>query len=64
MNRFGNTMPTAFSSTSSVSAAKVNTNKAQMPAKPLFWYSFEYGMVHVLMFDTETDFTDTPDAPG
>jgi hypothetical protein len=64
MNRFGQTMPTAFPSTSSDSTAKVNANKAQVLANPPFWYSFEYGMVHVVMFDTETDFTDAPDAPG
>jgi hypothetical protein len=64
MNRFGQMMPTAFSSTSSDSTAKVNANKAQVLANPPFWYSFEYGLVHVVMFDTETDFTDAPDAPG
>jgi hypothetical protein len=64
MNRFGNTMPTAFASTSSNSAAMVNANKARQLAKPPFWYSFEYGMVHVTMFDTETDFANAPDGPG
>ncbi|CZR52290.1 related to acid phosphatase precursor [Phialocephala subalpina] len=63
MNRFGNTMPTAFGSTSSNSTAKVLANKAQQLAKPPFWYSFEYGMVHVTMFDTETDFANAPDGP-
>jgi len=24
-------------------------------ANPPFWYSFDYGMVHFVMFDTETD---------
>jgi acid phosphatase type 7 len=64
MNRFGQTMPTAFSSTSSNSTSKVLANQAQMLANPPFWYSFEYGMVHVVMFDTETDFANAPDAPG
>lgn len=64
MNRFGQTMPTAFASTSSSSAAMVNANKAKQLANPPFWYSFEYGMVHVVMFDTETDFADAPDALG
>jgi hypothetical protein len=63
-NRFGQSMPTAFSSTSSNNTAMVNANKAKMLAKPPFWYSFEYGMVHFVMFDTETDFTDAPDGPG
>ncbi|ROV94387.1 hypothetical protein VSDG_05876 [Cytospora chrysosperma] len=61
--RFGQNMPTAFSSTSSNNAAKVNANKAKKLANPPFWYSFEYGMVHVTMIDTETDFTDAPDQP-
>lgn len=63
-NRFGQTMPTAFGSTSSNGTALVNSNKAKMLANPPFWYSFEYGMVHVVMFDTETDFTNAPDGPG
>lgn len=64
MNRFGSTMPTAFASTSSNAAAKVNANKARQLAKPPFWFSFEYGMVHVTMIDTETDFAGAPDGPG
>ena len=63
-NRFGRTMPTAFPSTSSNSTAMVNANKAQQLSNPPFWYSFEYGMVHVVMFDTETDFSSAPDSPG
>ncbi|KAF1967975.1 Metallo-dependent phosphatase [Bimuria novae-zelandiae CBS 107.79] len=64
MNRFGQTMPTSFASTSANQAAKVNANKAAALAKPPFWYSFEYGMVHVTMIDTETDFPSAPDQPG
>ncbi|PNY24167.1 Purple acid phosphatase [Tolypocladium capitatum] len=64
MNRFGNTMPTAFASTSSNAAAMVNANKAKQLANPPFWFSFEYGMVHITMFDTETDFAEAPDQPG
>lgn len=64
MNRFGQTMPTAFSSTSANNTAAINANKAKMLAKPPFWYSFEYGMVHFVMFDTETDFANAPDGPG
>ncbi|ORY68372.1 Metallo-dependent phosphatase-like protein [Pseudomassariella vexata] len=64
MNRFGMTMPTAFISTSRNDTAKINANKAQQLANPPFWYSFEYGMVHVVMIDTETDFTNAPDGPG
>lgn len=64
MNRFGQTMPTAFSSTSSNKAAVAKSLTAQSLAKPPFWYSFEYGMVHVTMIDTETDFENAPDGPG
>lgn len=64
MNRFGQTMPSAFASSSSSTAAAALAVKAQALANPPFWYSFEYGMVHFVMFDTETDFNDAPDAPG
>lgn len=64
MNRFGRTMPTAFPSTSKKECAMVNANKAKVLANPPFWYSFEYGMVHVVMFNTETDFDGAPDQPG
>ncbi|KAK3896419.1 Metallo-dependent phosphatase, partial [Staphylotrichum tortipilum] len=62
--RFGRTLPTAFASTSSSPAAMVAANKARALANPPFWYSFEYGMVHVTMIDTETDFAGAPDQPG
>ncbi|CAK7216125.1 hypothetical protein SCUCBS95973_002698 [Sporothrix curviconia] len=61
MNRFGRTMPTAFASTSTNNNAKISANTARQLANPPFWYSFEYGMVHVVMIDTETDFPDAPD---
>jgi hypothetical protein len=61
MNRFGATMPTTFASTSASQTAKVNANKAAALANPPFWYSFEYGMAHIVMIDTETDFQDAPD---
>ncbi|KAI1104420.1 putative acid phosphatase [Jackrogersella minutella] len=64
MTRFGDTMSTAFPSTSAVEAAKINANKAQLLSKPPFWYSFEYGMLHFVMINTETDFDDAPDGPG
>ncbi|KAJ6447165.1 acid phosphatase [Purpureocillium lavendulum] len=63
MNRFGDTMPTAFTSTSQDANAKVNANTARQLASPPFWFSFEYGMAHVVMIDTETDFADAPDGP-
>jgi acid phosphatase type 7 len=63
-NRFGRTMPKAYSSTSSNSQAKVNANKAAQLAVPPFFFSYEYGQVHYTMIDTETDFPNAPDAPG
>lgn len=63
MVRFGNNMPTAFPSTSEDAQAKINANKAKQLANPPFWFSFEYGMAHVIMIDTETDFADAPDGP-
>lgn len=64
LNRFDKTMPTAFPSKSSNSNAKSNASTAQKLANPPFWYSFEYGMAHVVMIDTETDFANAPDGPG
>ena len=64
MNRYGKTMPSAFASSSSNSAAQANAAAAQKLSNPPFWYSFEYGMAHIVMFDTETDFPNAPDAPG
>ncbi|KAL4807888.1 Metallo-dependent phosphatase-like protein [Aspergillus unguis] len=64
MHRFGATMPKPFTSVSTNASAKVLANKARELALPPFWYSFEYGMVHVTMINTETDFDDAPDGPG
>lgn len=64
MNRFARLVPNAYTSTSPNIVAQINANKAKVLAEPPFWYSFEYGMVHVTMFDTETDFIDAPDGPG
>lgn len=63
MNRFGHTMPLPFASVSNYTAAKASAQKAKALANPPFWYSFEYGMTHIVMFDTETDFKDAPDGP-
>ncbi|CRG88456.1 acid phosphatase, putative [Talaromyces islandicus] len=59
--RFGKTMPYSFPSSSSNTTAQALAEKAQSLAQPPFWYSFEYGMVHVTMIDTETDFPSAPD---
>jgi hypothetical protein len=59
-NRFNGMMPTAFPSTSHSSASQASRNYAKSLAHPPFWYSFDYGMAHVVMIDTETDFTNAP----
>jgi hypothetical protein len=64
MNRFGKTMPAVFPSTSESSSAQSNAQTAASLALPPFWYSFEYGMAHVVMINTETDFPNSPDGPG
>lgn len=59
--RFGPNMPTTFLSHSSDAAAKANASLAQSLALPPFWYSYDYGMVHFVSIDTETDFPSAPD---
>ncbi|TRX91135.1 hypothetical protein FHL15_007923 [Xylaria flabelliformis] len=64
MNRFADLMPTSFPSHSSNDSARILANSAQQLSNPPFWYSFEYGMMHFVMIDTETDFAQAPDGPG
>ena len=64
MNRFGRTMPAAFPSSSKNATASALAAQAKNLSNPPFWYSFEYGMAHIVMFDTETDFPNAPDSPG
>ncbi|KAK6827414.1 Metallo-dependent phosphatase-like protein [Apiospora arundinis] len=64
MTRFGPMMPTAFTSKSGDSLSFSKANRARMLARPPLWYSFEYGMVHFVMIDTETDFESAPDQLG
>ncbi|KAJ5931081.1 hypothetical protein N7466_006574 [Penicillium verhagenii] len=61
MHRFENTMPSPFTSSSTNTTAQALALQAQSYALPPFWYSFEYGMAHIVMINTETDFTDAPD---
>ncbi|KAF8319499.1 Metallo-dependent phosphatase-like protein [Cantharellus anzutake] len=68
INRYGLVMPTAttINSLTSVAAASARTHASRL-AKPPFWYSFDYGMAHFVMFDTETDLGNGiigPDEPG
>ncbi|KAJ5691850.1 hypothetical protein N7462_001273 [Penicillium macrosclerotiorum] len=61
MHRFEKTMPSPFTSSSTSTAAQALASKARSYANPPFWYSFEYGMAHIVMINTETDFPDAPD---
>lgn len=61
MHRFDETMPYPFASSSTNTTAQALAAKAKSYALPPFWYSFEYGMAHIVMINTETDFTDAPD---
>jgi acid phosphatase len=64
MHRFDNTMPQSFTSSSSDTTAQAQAKKARSLSNPPFWYSFEYGMAHVVMINTETDFPNAPDGQG
>lgn len=61
MHRFSDTMPRAFLSNSINHTAQQLASKAHSLSNPTFWYSFKYGMAHIVMIDTETDFPDAPD---
>jgi acid phosphatase len=63
-HHFGKTMPLPFVSSSNNTSAQTRSDKARSLARPPFWYSFEYGMAHVVMLNTETDFPDAPEAQG
>ncbi|KAJ6150661.1 hypothetical protein N7471_001860 [Penicillium samsonianum] len=61
-HHFEKIMPHPFTSSSSNKFAQTQSDKARSFARPPFWYSFEYGMAHVVMINTETDFPKAPDA--
>ena len=61
MHRFENTMPSPFASSSTNTTAQNLAAQARSLANPPFWYSFEYGMAHIVMINTETDFPNAPD---
>ncbi|KAJ6001505.1 hypothetical protein N7522_006732 [Penicillium canescens] len=61
MHRFDSTMPQSFISSSSDTTAQAQAKTARSLSNPPFWYSFEYGMAHVIMINTETDFPNAPD---
>lgn len=59
--RFATSFPRSFPSSSKSDQARASAKKAQGLALPPLWYSFEYGIVHFTMIDTETDFDHAPD---
>lgn len=64
MNRFGSIMPTAFDLPNKDNKAAQLREKAKGLALAPFWFSFDYGMAHIVLFDTETDYPDAEDQPG
>ncbi|KAJ5966143.1 Purple acid phosphatase-like N-terminal [Penicillium waksmanii] len=64
MHHFDGTMPNVYPSFSKNTTAKVLAKKARSAVLPPFWYSFEHGMSHVVMINTETDFKDAPEGSG
>ena len=70
INRFGLVMPRSSSSQSPLSqhpAQQLARERARRLSRPPFWYSFDYGMAHFLIIDTETDLgigVVGPDEPG
>jgi len=55
INRFGPVMPTSQFLPSHNPAQQRAREEARRLSRPPFWYSFDYGMAHFLVFDTETD---------
>jgi len=55
INRFGPVMPTSQFPPSHNPAQQRAREEARRLSWPPFWYSFDYGMAHFLVFDTETD---------
>jgi hypothetical protein len=60
INRFGPVMPRSPSSSSQFPLSRrtpqqLAREKARRLSRPPFWYSFDYGMTHFLIIDTETD---------
>ena len=64
MVRFGRNMPTATPLHSNNQTAIKLRNQAKALAQPPFWYSYDAGGIHMVFFNTETDFPNAPDAPG
>ncbi|KAL7903845.1 Metallo-dependent phosphatase-like protein [Trichoderma velutinum] len=64
INRWGRMLPTSFATESKECSAKFFSKREKTLANPPHWYSFDYGMVHMTMISTETDYPNAPDAPG
>jgi len=64
INRFGGMNPSVFPlQSTNLTAVKLRQKAKQLAVSP-FWYSFDYGMAHIVMINTETDYENAPDGPG
>lgn len=59
--RFQRTLPPSYDSTSKNKTKVELRKKAASLANPPLWYSFDYGLAHIVMYNTETDFEHSPD---
>lgn len=61
--RYSDTHPKGFKSVSRNQTAVEQNKKARTLSYPPLWYSFDYGSVHFIMTNSETDFEHAPDLP-
>lgn len=64
VTRFKNLMPSGTDGVSSNDTANDLRRQARSLALPPMWYSFDYGLVHYVSINTETDFPNAPDQVG
>lgn len=64
ITRFKGVMPSGTDGASSNDTANALRRQARKLAFPPMWYSFDYGSVHYVSINTETDFDNAPDQIG
>lgn len=64
ITRFTNIMPSGTEGPSKNKTANDLRSHARDLAVPPMWYSFDYGLVHYISINTETDFPNAPDQIG
>lgn len=64
ITRYKNLMPTGTGGVSKNDTANDLRQQARSLAVPPMWYSFDYGLVHYVSINTETDFPYAPDQIG